>query len=92
MGNGTSKAEKDAAGGLIIGRLPGVGEGTRKHAPARLPPNATKTEPEDWPRIEVINGSYTHGRRIQLWFNDCTCRGLILLRSHVGLLGEAAAI
>ena len=57
MGNGNSKGETDATGGLIIGRLPGIGEGTRKHAPARLPPNTTKTQPDDWPQIEVRRNS-----------------------------------
>ncbi len=61
MGNGNSKGDKDATGGLIISRLPGIGEGTRKYATSRLPPNTTKTQPDDWPQIEVL----LHTRRCQ---------------------------
>lgn len=61
MGTATSKLEQDA-GGLIIGRLPGIGEETRK-AGQRLPPNTVKSVPEDWEYIEVpyqlISSSYS---------------------------------
>jgi len=55
MGNGASKAENDATGGLIIGRLPGIGEATRKTkaSSSRLPPNTVKSQPDDWPKVEV---------------------------------------
>ena len=79
MGNGNSEADKDATGGLIISRLPGIGEGTRKHASARLPPNTTKTQPDDWPQIEVL---------ISMGGSDRDQSPLIAQRTHVGIIGR----
>lgn len=54
MGAAASKSDQEAAGGLIIGRLPGIGEGTRKDKGTyRAPQNAKRSLPEDWEYIEV---------------------------------------
>ena len=56
MGGTASRHDSEGAGGLIIGRLPGIGEGTRKEKGAnRFAQTALKSLPEDWPYIEVIN-------------------------------------
>lgn len=55
MGANSSKEDNDAAGKQLIGRLPAVGEATRKTktGPSALPPNSRPADPEDFSVIEV---------------------------------------
>ena len=56
MGQASSRDEHEAAGRQLIGRLPAVGEATRKAKTGAqaLPPNAKLADPSDLPRIQVL--------------------------------------
>ena len=55
MGLSNSKADNEAAGKQLIGRLPAVGEATRKTkgGASALPPNAKLADQKDWAVIQV---------------------------------------